>query len=95
MNELPLSRPTEQESEYIGTAVIWQDAGVICAEVQPVSDNAAAEMYGVKVSRSIMLLCGADADIRERDRVKWRGGSYEIKGVTAYGDVRKAVCELT
>lgn len=94
MNELPLSRPRERKSSYIGTDTVYEDIGMIRAEVQPVSDNAAAEMYGVKVSRSIMLLCDIGADIRERDRAEYRGGSYEIKGVTTYGNIRKAVAEL-
>lgn len=94
MNELPLSRPCERRSDYIGTAVTWESAGVIRAEVQPISDSATAEMYGVKITRSVTLLCESGADIRERDRVEWRGSSYEIKGVTACGNVRKAVCEL-
>jgi hypothetical protein len=48
----------------------------------------------VKFSRSIELLCSADTDIRERDRVKFRSGTYEAKGVTVYRNIRKAVCEL-
>ena len=94
MIELPLKRPKEQKSDYFGTATTWENAGKIRAEVQPVSDNATAEMYGVKISRAVTLLCGADADIRERDRVEYDGGAYEIKGVTRFGNVRKAVCEL-
>lgn len=93
MNELPLSRPCERRSDYIGTAVTWESAGVIRAQVQPLSDGTAAEMYGVKLSRSVQLLCES-ADIRERDRVEWRGGSYIVKGVTAFGNIVKAVAEL-
>lgn len=94
MNELPLSRPCERRSDYIGTAVTWESAGVIRAEVQPLSDSTAAEMYGVKLSRSVQLLCEIGADIRERDRVEWRGGSYIVKGVTAFNNIVKAVAEL-
>ena len=79
-------------SAYIGTETTWQHIGDIRAEVQPLSDNATAEQYGVKFSRS--LFCDTGTDIRERDRVKLPGGTYEVRGVTTYGNVRKAVCEL-
>ena len=45
-------------------------------------------------SRSVELLCDTGMDIRERDRVELPGGTYEVRGVTAYGNVRRAVCEL-
>lgn len=62
--------------------------------MQPISDSATAEMYGVKITRSVQLLCEIGADIRERDRVEWRGGSYIVKGVTAFNNIVKAVAEL-
>lgn len=82
------------KSSYIGTETRWEPAGTIRAEVQPLSDSATAEQYGVKFSRSAQLFCDIGADIRERDRVELPGGIYEVKGVTTYGNVRKAVCEL-
>lgn len=48
----------------------------------------------MKFSRSAELLCDTGTDIRERDRVELSGGTYEVRGVTTYGNVRKAVCEL-
>lgn len=62
--------------------------------MQPISDSATAEMYGVKITRSVTLLCESGADIRERDRVEWRGGGYIVKGVTAFNNIVKAVAEL-
>ena len=82
------------KSSYIGTETRWQPVGTIRAEVQPLSDNATAEQYGVEFSRSVELLCDTGMDIRERDRVELPGGTYEVRGVTAYGNVRRAVCEL-
>ena len=82
------------KSSYIGTETRWQPAGTIRAEVQPLSDNATAEQYGVKFSRSVQLFCDIGMDIRECDRVELPGGTYEVRGVTAYGNVRRAVCEL-
>ena len=81
-------------SAYIVTETTWQHIGDIRAEVQPLSDNATAEQYGVKFSRSVQLICDTGTDIRERDRVELPGGTYEVRGVTTYGNVRKAVCEL-
>ena len=94
LKTLPLTRPVTAKSSYIGTETSWEPAGDIRAEVQPLSDNATAEQYGVKFSRSVQLFCDIGTDIRERDRVKLPGGTYEVKGVTTYGNVRKAVCEL-
>lgn len=94
MTELPLSRPSEQKSDYIGTETAWAPAGTLRAEVQPISDGATAEMYGVKITRSVTLLCENSADIRERDRVEYSGGIYEIKGASRYGNIVKAVAEL-
>ena len=48
----------------------------------------------MKFSRSVELFCDTSTDIRERDRVELPGGTYEVRGVTAYGNVRRAVCEL-
>ena len=48
----------------------------------------------MKFSRSAELLCDTGTDIRERARVELPGGTYEVRGVTTYGNVRKAVCEL-
>lgn len=94
MAELPLSRPREQKSDYIGTETAWELAGTLRAEAQPISDGATAEMYGVKIMRSVTLLCENSADIRERDRFEYRGGTYEVKGTTCYGNIIKAVAEL-
>lgn len=94
LKTLPLTRPAAVKSAYIGTETRWEPAGTIRAEVQPLSDNATAEQYGVKFSRSVQLICDTGTDIRERDRVKLPGGTYEVRGVTTYGNVRKAVCEL-
>lgn len=94
LKTLPLSRAVTARSAYIGTETTWQHIGDIRAEVQPLSDNATAEQYGVKFSRSVQLICDTGTDIRERDRVKLPGGTYEVRGVTTYGNVRKAVCEL-
>lgn len=58
------------------------------------SDSAEAERYGIDIRRSVMLLCEAGTDIRERDRVRSGKKTYEIKGVTAYGNIRKAAAEL-
>lgn len=94
LKALPLTRPVTAKSSYIGTETSWETAGDIRAEVQPLSDSATAEQYGVKFSRSVQLFCDTGTDIRERDRVKLPGGTYEVRGVTTYGNVRKAVCEL-
>lgn len=94
LKALPLTRPVTAKSAYIGTETSWEPAGDIRAEVQPLSDSATAEQYGVKFSRSVQLFCDIGTDIRERDRVKLPGGTYEVRGVTTYGNVRKAVCEL-
>ena len=48
----------------------------------------------MKFSRSVQLFCDIGTDIRERDRVGLSGGTYEVRGVTTYGNIRKAVCEL-
>lgn len=48
----------------------------------------------MKFSRSAELYCDTGTDIRERDRVELPSGTYEVRGVTTYGNVRKAVCEL-
>lgn len=94
LKTLQLTRPVTAKSAYIGTETSWEPAGDIRAEVQPLSDNATAEQYGVKFSRSAELFCDIGTDIRECDRVELPGGTYEVKGVTTYGNVRKAVCEL-
>lgn len=94
LKTLPLTRPVTAKNSYIGTEASWEPAGDIRAEVQPLSDSATAEQYGVKFSRSVQLFCDTGTDIRERDRVKLPGGTYEVRGVTTYGNVRKAVCEL-
>ena len=47
LQELPLLRPVESESDYCGTDVNWQPSGTVTAEVQPISDAATAELYGV------------------------------------------------
>ena len=57
LQELPLFRPVEEESSYCGTDVKWKPSGTITAEVQPISDAATAELYGVNISRSVQLLC--------------------------------------
>lgn len=94
LKTLPLTRPVTAKSAYIGTETSWEPAGDIRAEVQPLSDSATAEQYGVKFSRSAELFCDIGTDIRERDRVRLPDGTYEVRGVTTYGNVRKAVCEL-
>lgn len=93
LQELPLFCPVEGKSAYIGTEVKRQPAGTLSAEVQPISDAAAAELYGVNVSRSVLLLCEPGAVISERDRVEINGDMYEIRGITRYGNYTKAGAE--
>jgi len=94
LKTLPLSRPVTAKSSYIGTQTVWKPVGEISAEVQPLSDIATAEQYGVKFSRSVELLCDTGTDILECDRVALPSGTYEVRGVTTYGSIKKAVCEL-
>ena len=93
MQELPLFRPVESESSYCGTDTKWQPSGTLTAEVQPISDTATAELYGVNVSRSVQLLCEPGAVILERFRVEINGELYEIKGVTRFTNYTKAGAE--
>ncbi len=71
----------------------YESAGTLTAEVQPISDAAAAELYGVNVSRSVLLLCDPGAEISEQFRVEIRDEMYEIKGVMRYGNITKAAAE--
>ena len=93
LQELPLLRPVESESDYCGTDVNWQPSGTVIAEVQPISDAATAELYGVNVSRSVLLLCAPGAAVMECCRVEINGDMYEVKGVTRYGNYTKAGAE--
>ena len=93
LQELPLLRPVESESGYCGTDVNWQPSGTLTAEVQPISDAATAELYGVNIARSVLLLCEPGTVILERFRVEINGELYEIKGVTRFTNYTKAGAE--
>lgn len=47
----------------------------------------------MKFSRSVILFCDILTDIRERDRFVYCESTYEVKGVTTYGNIRRAVAE--
>ncbi|MBP0985115.1 MAG: hypothetical protein J6A19_15460 [Oscillospiraceae bacterium] len=93
LQELPLFRPVEQKSSYCGTDVKYLSSGTLTAEVQPISDTATAELYGVNVIRSVLLLCAPGAAVMERCRVEINGDMYEVKGVTRYTNYTKAGAE--
>lgn len=93
ITELPLLRPLEQKSDYIGTESALADIGTIVAEVQPVSALAAAEQYGYTVSGAILIYCELGTDIRERDQVQWQGNDYCVKSVLRYGNIIRAEAE--
>lgn len=94
LQALPLFCPVSSKSSYIGTEVTWKPSGTLTAEVQPISDAATAELYGVKVSRSVLLLCEPGAVISERFRVEINGALYEINGVTRYTNYTKAGAQM-
>lgn len=91
--KLPLLRPFERSSDYIGTESALMDIGMIAAEVQPVSALAAAEQYGYTISGAILIYCELGTDIRERDQVQWRGVDYRVKSVLRYGNIIRAEAE--
>ena len=93
LQELPLLRPVESESDYCGTDVNWQPSGTVTAEVQPISDAATAELYGVNIARSVLLLCEPGTVILERFRVEINGEQYEVKGGTRFTNYTKAGAE--
>ena len=93
LQELPLFRPVESESDYCGTDVNWQPAGTVTAEVQPISDAATAELYGVNIARSVLLLCEPGTVILERFRGALNGELYEVRGVTRFTNYTKAGAE--
>lgn len=93
MAELPLLRPVEQKSDYIGTESVFENIGAIAAAVQPVSALAAAEQYGTAISGAILIYCERGTDIRERDRVQWQGADYRVKSVLRYGNIIRAEAE--
>lgn len=93
LQKLPLLRPVESESDYCGTDVNWQPSGTLTAEVQPISDAATAELYGVNIARSVLLLCEPGTVILERFRVEINGEQHEVKGVTRYTGYTKAGAE--
>lgn len=91
--KLPLLRPFEQKSDYIGTESVYKNIGAIAATVQPVSALAAAEQYGYTISGAILIYCELGTDIRERDQVQWRGNDYCVKSVLRYGNIIRAEAE--
>lgn len=93
LQELPLLRPVKKKSSYVGTEVSYEIDGSVTAEVQPISDSSAAQLYGVEISRSVLLLCEPTQRISEQMRVMIRGEQYVIKGVTHYGNIIKAAAE--
>lgn len=90
---LPFYRCSEKESDYIGSRIEYQRDGYICADVQPLSDMATAEHYGIKIGRSVQLFAEPGTQAEERGRFEYRGETYEIKGVSTYRHVVKVVAE--
>ena len=93
LQELPRLRPAKKKSSYVGTEISYEIDGTLTAEVQPISDSSAAQLYGVEISRAVLLLCEPTEHISERERVMIRGEQYEVKGVTHYGNIIKAAAE--
>lgn len=93
LQELPLLRRVKKKSSYVGTEVSYEIDGTLTAEVQPISDSSAAQLYGIEIRRSVMLLCEPTQHISEQMRVMIRGEQYEIKGVTRYCGIIKAAAE--
>lgn len=87
---MPLYRPRETRSGYIGTETEYDPIGEIKAEIQPLSAVMTAEQYGEKISRGIALFCEPGMDIREGDRVYFGGSSYDVTGVMTYGNIIRA-----
>ena len=49
LQELPLLRPVKKKSTYVGTEVSYEIDGTLTAEVQPISDSSAAQLYGIEI----------------------------------------------
>lgn len=86
LKTLPLSRPRGTDSGYVGTKTVYEPVGELTASVQPIRDVTEAKLYGVSISAGLLLFCENGADIRERDRVEWKGRVFEIKSVLPYED---------
>lgn len=90
---MPLYRPRETRSGYIGTETEYDPIGEIKAEIQPLSAVMTAEQYGEKISRGIALFCELGTDIREGDRVYYDGNYYDTKGAMPYENIIRAEAE--
>lgn len=90
---MPLYRPRETRSGYIGTETEYDPIGEIKAEIQPLSAVMTAEQYGGNIFRSIALFCELGTDIREGDRVYYDGSYYDTKGAMPYENIIRAEAE--
>lgn len=90
LKEIPLYRPRETRSGYIGTETEYDPVGAIKAEIQPLSAILTAEQYGGKISRGIALFCELGTDIKEGDRVYYGVSCYDIDSVMTYGNIIRA-----
>lgn len=93
LKNVPLYRPRETCSGYIGTETEYDPVGEIKVEIQPLSAVMTAEQYGGKISRGIALFCELGTDIREGDRVYYGGSRYDVTGVMIYGNIIRAEAE--
>lgn len=93
LKKIPLYRPKETPSSYIGTEMNYDCIGEIEAEIQPLSAVMTTEQYGAKISRGIALFCEIGTDIKEGDRVYYGGSCYDITGVLTYGNIIRAEAE--
>ncbi len=83
----PLSqlRAVYSPSPYIGTRKEYKPiAGVIRAQVQPVTDSLSAALYGNKVTLMRNLICPVGTDLKKDDLVEIDGEKYRITAVLTY-----------
>lgn len=62
-------------SDYIGDTYQWTPAGTVQCSVQPVSDKATEELYGLRVEHMVQLHAAPDAPIADGTGAAFTAGA--------------------
>lgn len=81
-DRITLSRKIQTADGYGGWTKTWSNIGEFFGEAKPVTGRAAFFADGLREQSAVMFEFRHGPDMRQGDRLAWRGDLHEIEDVT-------------
>jgi SPP1 family predicted phage head-tail adaptor len=90
-DRITLSRKIQVSDGFGGWVKTWRDIGTYFGEAKPVTGRAVFFADGLREQEAVLFEFRAGPDMRQGDRLTWRGALHDIEAVSALSGPKRFI----